>query len=187
MIPFYILAIEDESDRAFMSELFLEYHRLMYHEIFEIVHDPWLAEDLMQATLEKLIDKVHDLRIKDRCHLVNYIITACKNQARNHLRSQARHPSFQFDESWDCSDIEHSQEAMEHRLVLAEEADTLARIWAQLDERSRWILEGRYIQERSPAEMAQELGIKTESFRMALARARKNAYALLSSELNEER
>ena len=55
MIPCYILVIEDENDRAFMAELFLQYNRLMYSEIYKIVHDSWVAEDLVQTVLVKLI------------------------------------------------------------------------------------------------------------------------------------
>ena len=51
MIPYCILVIEDDDDRAFMEQLFVDYHRLMYHEIFKLVHDQWAAEDVMQSTL----------------------------------------------------------------------------------------------------------------------------------------
>ena len=48
MIPYCILAIEDDSDRAFMTSLYNRYGRLIYHQIFRIVADTWAAEDLMQ-------------------------------------------------------------------------------------------------------------------------------------------
>lgn len=73
MIPYCILVIEDDDDRTFMEQLFVDYHRLMYHEIFKLVHDQWAAEDVMQSTLVRLIDKIPELRLKDRGHLVNYI------------------------------------------------------------------------------------------------------------------
>lgn len=44
MIPYCILVIEDDDDRTFMEQLFVDYHRLMYHEIFKLVHDQWAAE-----------------------------------------------------------------------------------------------------------------------------------------------
>ena len=76
MIPYCILVIEDDDDRAFMEQLFVDYHRLMYHEIFKLVHNQWAAEDVMQSTLVRLIDKIPELRSKDRNHLVNYISPA---------------------------------------------------------------------------------------------------------------
>ena len=55
MIPYCILIIEGENDRAFVAELYLQYNRLMYSEIYKIIHDPWATEDLVQTILEKLI------------------------------------------------------------------------------------------------------------------------------------
>ena len=107
MIPYCILVIEDDDDRAFMEQLFVEYHRLMYHEIFKLVHDQWAAEDVMQSTLVRLIDKIPELRIKDRNHLVNYIITASKNQARNYLRDSGRHSTSDLQEFIGPLDRQH--------------------------------------------------------------------------------
>ena len=55
----------------------------------------------------------------------------------------------------------------------------MSRIWTQLDERTRYLLEGYYILDLPAAEMARELNIKPASLRMALTRARKTAYQLL--------
>ena len=66
MIPYCILVIEDDSDRVFMETLFLEYQRLMYSEINKILQNAWDTEDVMQATLVKLIDKIPDLRKKEK-------------------------------------------------------------------------------------------------------------------------
>ena len=33
MIPYCILVIEDDDDRTFMEQLFVDYHRLIYHEL----------------------------------------------------------------------------------------------------------------------------------------------------------
>lgn len=104
MIPYCILVIEDDDDRAFMEQLFVDYHRLMYHEIFKLVHNQWAAEDVMQSTLVRLIDKIPELRSKDRNHLVNYIITASKNQSRNYLRDSGRHSTSDLQEFMEYED-----------------------------------------------------------------------------------
>ena len=51
-IPPAILAIEDEDDRSFMENLYRSYYRLMYHEIFTVTSDPWLAEDIPHSQNE---------------------------------------------------------------------------------------------------------------------------------------
>ena len=167
MIPYCILVIEDDDDRAFMEQLFVDYHRLMYHEIFKLVHDQWAAEDVMQSTLVRLIDKIPELRIKDRDHLVNYIITASKNQARNYMRDSGRHSTSDLQEFMEYEDPNMDGEAIELQVIKKEDLEALS------------LLEGYYILNLPAAEMARELNIKPASLRMALTRARKTAYQLL--------
>ncbi len=167
MIPYCILVIEDEDDRQFMTNLYLNYNRLMYHEIFKLVRDSWVTEDLLQATLEKLIKRVSELRNKDRNHLVNYIIAACKNHAKNYIRDHKRYTEFSFDECMDHPDSEHGRDAIEFQLIRADDLKRLSTVWDQLDERSRYLLDGYYILDKTTAELAEELGIKPESVRMA--------------------
>lgn len=67
------------------------------------------------------------------------------------------------------------------RLAYTDELEHLSKVWPKLDWRSRYLLESHYILEKSPYEIA-NLGIKPDSVRMALTRARKAAYALLAKE-----
>jgi len=57
--------------------------------------------------------------------------------------------------------------------------EALSRIWTQLDERTRYLLEGYYILDLPATEMARELNIKPASLRMALTCARKTACQFL--------
>ena len=163
MIPYCILVIEDDDDRAFMERLFVDYHRLMYHEIFKLVHDQWAAEDVMQSTLVRLIDKIPELRIKDRDHLVNYIITASKNQARNYMRDSGRHSTSDLQEFMEYEDPNMDGEAIEPQVIKKEDPEVLSRIWTQLDERTRYLLEGYYILDL-PAAAAATIGSRSFIF-----------------------
>ncbi len=183
MIPVCILAIEDDSDREFMERLYFQYHRLMYHEIFKITSNPDATEDILQTALVKLIDKIQKLRTLDRNRLVNYIISTVKNTAFNFLRNQSRKPSLSFDDCMDCPDWEQDKGVVEDRIVYEEEIERLQQVWSRLDERSRYLLEGRYILDRTNEELAQELNVKPASVRMALTRARKAAFELISEDL----
>ena len=62
MIPMIIMAIEDEDDRSFMANLYVDYQRLMYKVIISYTTNKWDADDIFQSTLPKLIDKLADLR-----------------------------------------------------------------------------------------------------------------------------
>lgn len=78
-IPPAILAIEDEDDRSFMENLYRSYYRLMYHEIFTVTSDPWLAEDILQNVVISLIRNLSTIKKLSTARLVNYIKTASIN------------------------------------------------------------------------------------------------------------
>lgn len=57
-IPASILAIENESDRDFMENIFFSYQRLIYHEIGSILNDPWSKDDIFQTVIVQLINNI---------------------------------------------------------------------------------------------------------------------------------
>lgn len=51
MIPMIIMAIEDEDDRSFMANLYVDYQRLMYKVVTSYTTNKWDADDIFQSTL----------------------------------------------------------------------------------------------------------------------------------------
>ena len=74
---------------------------------------------------------------------------------------------------------------MEDYVILKSQLELLKEVWPQLDARSRYLLEAKYILEMGDAEIASSLDIKPSSVRMSLTRARKNALELLKNKKNE--
>lgn len=182
MTPLCILLIEDDDDRAFMEELYHNYQRLMYQTIWGIVKNHWDTEDIMQMTLIKLIDKVILLRSQERNKRINYIISACKNNAKYHLRGHSHTKETPFEDYIDYIEPHSDTHPIEVNLLKQEDLNQLERIWPKMDERDRHLLEGYYILEKTMLELGEELGVKPGSIRMALTRARRNAYQLLEKE-----
>ena len=179
MIPFCILVIEDNDDREFMASLFVQYQRLLYKEIYAILKNPWNTEDVLQATLVKLIDKIPELRQKKEPQLIGYISATARNTAYNFLRAQKKIAPFSFEDYMQQSEPIAAYRQMEDMLISIEEIEELAQRWPQLDDRSKYLLEGKYILCKSDETMAEGLSIKPASVRMALTRARQCAYRLL--------
>ena len=179
MLPICILTIEDESDREFMAGVYTQYQWLMYDTIKQVMGDHWSAEDVVQITLVRLIDKLEKLKTLDERHMVNYIITACKHTAYNEVRKHTRHPVFSMDEARSTDDGSHMAHNMESRLIHEEDLRRIAGIWDKLDERSRFVLEARYILEKTDAEIGKSLGLTPGSVRMVLTRARRKAFDLM--------
>lgn len=179
MMPAVILAIQDESDRTYMEWVFQTYHRLMYHYIMEKLKDPFQADDVMQESVIRLIDKIDILRRLSESKRRNYIITTVKNASISYLRREAIRKGVSYDD-WarDCVGTE-PEDNPETLVLHQEEMDLLQYVWDDLDERSKYLLSGRYILEQSFEELAKELGVSTGSARMLLTRAKRSALALI--------
>ena len=151
----------------------------MYFYIMEKLHDPWQADDVMQESVVKLIDKIGVLRRLSESKRCNYIITTAKNTTVSYLRREAVRKGIPYDD-WvkDCIGTA-SEEDPESLVLHQEEMDLLQYVWDDLDERSKYLLSGRYILEQSFEELAKELGVSTGSARMLLTRAKRSALALI--------
>lgn len=176
MIPVIILAIEDESDREFMARLYLDHEKIMYAEMLKICDDRFAMDDVLQDSLIRLIDKIDVLRSLDERKRINYIITTVRNQMRNYLRTQKQNVHYSLDEedtSWQktlAADLD-----LDDVLLRKDRVNRLYCIWPQLSEQAQQLLEEKYILGLSNADIAVNLGVKTESVRMMLTRARKEA------------
>ncbi len=185
MIPVYILAIEDESDREYMTWLYCQYEKLLFSTIRKYTKDSWLVDDIMQNTLEKLMRKISLLKSLNRDRLISYIISSCKNNAFIILRYQSTHSSVDYTDTDFNTYSTDNISKIEARILHEEELSYLIRIWPLLAPRNQYILRAKYILEKSSSEIARELRIKPESVRMALTRARKEAYILIEREMKK--
>lgn len=163
-----------------MERLFYQYERLLLNEIRKLVRKQEV-EDIFQTTVEKLIVHVRVLRTKERDAMVNYMISTAKNTAVSFLRKQSRERTFLFEDN-DAFDPEDFT-GVEHKVFTTLDLECLAKAWERLDEKSRLLLEGRYILEKTTAELAEDFQVKESSIRMMLTRARNKAYKLLKDDI----
>ena len=118
MLPICILTIQDEDDRAYMSRLFVQYHRLMYQCTYEVLDDKWATEDAVQTTLLRLIDRIDVVRQLDESKLPGYIAAACRHTAYNVLRHNRRHPQVPLEDAPEASSAPDMDELLSRRVEL---------------------------------------------------------------------
>lgn len=176
MLPYVILAIENESDRDFMARLYTDYRLLMFSSIKKIINDQDVAEDLIQDVLVKLIEKIDLLRDFEHKRLAAYIVTACKNHARNYIRALHSRDIASFD---DLPAEPPSETVMEDVVISKMLLEQLLARWGELPENVQELLERKYILFQTDEEIALAMGGKPSSIRMKLTRARKAALAML--------
>lgn len=180
-MPLSIMVIEEDDDRALMEYIFKNYQRLMYHTIFQIVKDSWLAEDLMQSTIENLINSIDKFRNLNRAALTAYVTSASRNTAISHLRTTKRKHQLLIDD-WSAAEEQSATDTPEVLLLKKEELEIFVSVWKKLDAHSRFILYERYVLKKSYAEIGSLLGRKPDSIRMAVTRARRTALSKLKGE-----
>lgn len=185
MMPAVILAIQDEDDRRYMEWVFQTYHKLMYYYIMEVIKNPWTADDVMQECVVKLIHKIDTIRQLSESKRRNYIITTAKNTSISYLRRTASQKGTSYDE-WakDCVGTDPEDDP-EDLILHQEEIRQLQLVWDKLDERSKFVLSGRYILDRSFDELAQDLNVSPASVRMMLTRAKRAALELMRKEMHK--
>ena len=180
-IPFVILAMEDDNDRHFMTSFYYKYKRLMYSEAIKTLQNQCDPEDVVQASLVKLIEKVSLLRSMDERARVNYMITTIKHTAISALRDLRPGKLNSIDdEDWLEGRQLHADGSLEEDVFRRENIDRMASIWGLLDKRSQYLLQARYFLDKKQDEIAAELNIKPDSVRMEMSRARKKVRELLA-------
>lgn len=182
MLPSVITLIVDEDDREFMTQLFLQYRRIMFSEISKLISDPWDTEDILQSALIKLCDKVSLLRDLDERRRICYVITTVRNLAKNHIRDNHVVSICSFDDdNLNLSDTISDGTNIDQTIIIKEQLKDLASVWNMLDETTQRLLEGKYILMKSDAELGQMLGINPSSIRMMLTRSRRKTLDLMST------
>ena len=149
-IPPAILAIEDEDDRSFMENLYRSYYRLMYHEIFTVTSDPWLAEDILQNVVISLIRNLSTIKKLSTARLVNYIKTASINTSYNYLRKNRKLAVSTFTDLKYIAEILDSEEKGPELLYLQkEDAQKFMAVFHELDAKDQYLLTSRFVEGKS--------------------------------------
>lgn len=178
MIPVLILAIENDFDRDFMTSLYYDYNRLIYYEVRSIAGASDDIEDLVQETLARLIGKVQLLERLDQKRLAAYIAETAKNVARNHLRRK-REPVVPAE---DFRNIPDTGESVEEQVIGGLNLQGMEKLWDGLPEDTRTLFRMKYFLHMTNEEIGRALGIKPESVRMRISRARRKVLASLEKE-----
>jgi len=175
-----LTALESESDRHFMEELYREYQPLMLRLANKIVRDPDTAEDIVEEVLLSFISKIETLTRQSRPVLRAYIVTSIRNRSINHLRrakserTRNVHDGEALLENHadDCGDIDAE-------LIFLDTRRELKRALRALPIEERRVLEMKFFLEMSDSEIAETLGIKRESVGKRVLRAKNRLRQIL--------
>ena len=166
MLPIILSSIECDSDRELMTTFYSSYKDQLYRYTLRFLANHEDAQDIFCDMLERLIDHMDVFRNLSPLQRIKYAQTTLRNLSYSHLRKQNNMVSVSYDLPDPDSDPSISSEKKENARIIH-------KIWNNLDPEDRAILEQRYILRWTDAQIAEPLGIKPESVRMRLTRARR--------------
>ena len=181
MISLLIAQVDDPSDRDYLTWLFQEYHRLMFHTAQEYVSDQYEKEEIVQDSFVKIIEHTRKIRSLERYALPFYLVIIVRHTAINHLRkAKTRNQHVFFVEDHDLVQ-EPSEEdvSLDDYADLLERREAVDRLWSKLSELDQYVLGAYYFVGLKTDEIAEALGCSQDAVRMKLSRARKRAREIL--------
>lgn len=186
IMPLSILAIEDDGDRAFMEQLYRDYHAAMKRAARKILHHPEDAEDVVQSVCIALCKKVSLLREMECNSLRSYIVISIRNTAINLIRSRDRRPELLWGESDYLDSLLNPQDQPEGNEFFNLEQIAMNQAVSQLPLRERNLLDMKYVLQYTDEEIAAAFGIKPVSVRVMLMRTRQKLRELLEETPDED-
>lgn len=175
-----IVVPESCSDQEFILHIYRKLNRLMFYTANKYTVDCQYNEEVVQESIRKLIEKIPTLRGLSDAALTYYVVATVRNTAINLLKRQKRQLGVVAcigDPQED--DLHDTTPSLDDLLIMREQIDKLKEVWPQLDEETRYILEGKYILGYDNDELSKFLDCKPNSVRMKLTRARRKVLNLL--------
>ena len=84
MLPI-IAAINDESDRDFVEDIYNKYGKKMYLVAFGVLKKKVDAEDCVHDVIKIIINNIERFRNADYNHLINLIVKCTRNDATRYI------------------------------------------------------------------------------------------------------
>lgn len=178
--------MEDDQERSFMVDLYLEYRGAMYDAAFDVMRQHQDTEDILHDTLLKLMKKTSLLRTFDCFTLRAYIVISVRRTAIDCLRRRGARGELLFAHDDYLDTLVPGGEGADDALLEEADHQQLRRMLGTLEPRQRDLLHMKYFLGISDEEIADSYGLKPASVRSLLSRARKALAEAIRREQDEE-
>lgn len=169
-------------DQAFMAQLYETHMGLLFAMARRCCADHYIQEEVVQESLVHLLQHVDTLRALQPGALARYVAVTVRNTAYTFLRKGKRED--QSAAPW-CEEVEALSDggpSMEDQLIQAERREDLKKMWEQLSQEDRFLLQGRYLMGYSYQTLSEGAGVSPHSVRMKMSRVRRRAQRILLEE-----
>lgn len=159
------------ADQAFLDGLYHRHKDLLYAHIRSLGVAESEAEDILQEAFLRLWEKVERLRGLPERQQFSYAYTAVHNTALTWLARSRRLPGLSLEDP--AAGDPRGGPGPEEVLLSLERERAFSEAMDRLEEGPRQLLILRYVLEEGDEAIAARLGVKKDSVRMLLTRARR--------------
>ena len=181
MLAMAIAAIENDGDRLLVESLYTKYYALMLRKAQSMVRDRQSAEDVVEAVMLRLIERIDLLRGCNRASLRSYLVACVRNEAIDRLRRTGR-MQFLDDAESRLGELPDDAPGAEIRLIREAQIQAVVRALEALDDRERLALRMKYYDGMTDAAIAKLFGMSRTGVRKVIDRARQRVGARLREE-----
>jgi RNA polymerase sigma-70 factor (ECF subfamily) len=181
MLAMAIAAIENDGDRSLVESLYTKYYALMLRKAQSMVRDRQSAEDVVEAVMLRLIERIDLLRGCNRASLRSYLVACVRNEAIDRMRRAGRVQVLD-DAGETLSRIPDDAPRAELRLIREGQIQAVVRALEALGERERLVLRMKYYDGMTDAAIAKLFGMSRSGIRKLIDRARQQVGARLREE-----
>jgi RNA polymerase sigma-70 factor (ECF subfamily) len=182
LFPLAITQIENDDDRAFMEEVYVEYRHL-YCSVAQEYVSLLDSEDIVQDACEKLCNRIPRLREMLPSVLRLYSVTIVRHTAIDYLRQQNRIKEHMDDLPEDeFAEIASVDVAVEEAVLQRAHIEDVRRAIDKLPKRQEEVMMMRYFDDMSIREIAEILGLSENNVYGTIKRARARITVMLKSE-----
>lgn len=178
MLTAVIAAIENEDDRSLIESLYTDYYVLMLHKAQSMVRDRQAAEDVVEAVMLRLIDRIELLKGCNRASVRSYLVTCVRNEAIDRMRREQKTQSLD-DAEERLGKLPDENPQLDTGLIREEQIQAVVKALEALDDRERLALRMKYYDRMTEGEIARLFGMSRSGIRNVIDRARRHVEAQL--------
>ena len=180
MLPVFILAIEDDSDREFVTALYTRYQPLLFRRAKSILKDDGRAKEAVHDTMLRVIRYLDRIKGVPPDELAAYLVTIIQTVCFDIIKkARLQNDTVVYHDELDY-ELSDNGDFVERLLIRQEQADLLCRCMGVLSHRELDILNYFYTLDLPQKEIAGLMGLTPANVRSIISRAKKKvlvAYA----------
>lgn len=173
---FFILAFDNEGDRAKFEYIYTKYKNLLLHKAWEILKDYSLAEDAASEAFLRVYKNLDKIQDPESGKCVAFIVTIVRNVSLTMLSREKKKFTEPIDEER-ADDFN-----LEHTIISDLSSERIYELLNELDEDSRSVFLYKFAYDMPHKEIARLMKTTDNNVTVKLHRAKKKLAAILERE-----